>query len=366
MKDGALFHRQYFGALEAGHGVSAANLVLLTPMISSDELLQAAEVGGALLVFVFVLATANAGETSPPFRVVAYAGMAGLCAIVGLLSAANILTVALAPNLVPASGVSATRVVTGNLLALLGAAAAPLALIPMVRRAIARLLHAFRPESAINAVGAAMYILVVTFFLSLQVSTDQLKAIKASGTSPALWFIIATNQLPFLVVAIAGVGLFVRRSPRQVMERLGLYWPGWRWMAASAGAAVVLVVFGVVFDLMMTRLTPDQSRSINEVSQQLLSNVSNPLAAVALALAAGIGEEILFRGALQPRLGIVAAALLFAVLHTQYAISLASLEIFILGLALGWLRNRAGVTGTIIAHAGYDLILLMIPFLVHK
>jgi membrane protease YdiL (CAAX protease family) len=158
------------------------------------------------------------------------------------------------------------------------------------------------------------------------------------------------------------VGFLVRRSPGETMRRLGLYWPGWRWIAGSALMAVLLVMFGVAFDLVMGRLTPEQSKSIEEVSKQLLSNVTTPWAAAALAISAGVGEELLFRGALQPRLGIVLAAFLFAVLHTQYAISLASLEIFLLGLALGWLRNRAGTTGAIIAHAGYDLILLMIPF----
>ena len=335
-------------------------------MISGDELSQAAVVAGALVVFVFVLAAANLGDRSSTWRIVAFTGIGGLCAIVALLAIVNIVTVIAAPGLVPVSGVSATRVLVGNLLELAGALVAPLFLLPWVRARLARFLHSFQPESAVNAVAACMYVLVTIVFLSLQVSTDQLRAIKQSGASPSLLFIIGTNQLPFLVVAFAGVGLFVKRSPRDALQRLGLYWPGWRWIAASAGFAVALVVFGVFFDVLITKLTPDQSRSINEVSQQLLANVTNPGAAVALALAAGIGEEILFRGALQPRLGIFAAALLFAVLHTQYAISLASLEIFILGLALGLLRKRAGVTGAIIAHAGYDLILLMIPFIIHK
>ena len=335
-------------------------------MISGDELSQAVTVAGALVVFVLVLAAANAGETSARWRTVAYAGLIGLCTIVALLAILNVATAVAVPGLVSSTGVSTTRVVVGNLLELAGALTAPLMLLPWTRRQLSRYLHTFRPESTINAVGAAMYVLVVIVFLSLQVSSDQLKAIKQSGTSPSLWLIVATNQLPFLVVAVAGVGLFVRRTPRQTLERLGLYWPGWRWIAGSAVVAVVLVVFGVFFDVLINKLTPDQSRSINEVSQQLLSNVTSPGAAIFLALAAGIGEEILFRGALQPRLGVVAAALLFAVLHTQYAISLASVEIFILGLALGWLRKRAGVTGAIIAHAGYDLILLMIPFVIHK
>ena len=335
-------------------------------MISGDELSQAVTVAIGLVILVLVLAAANAGDQSAIWRTVAYAGMIGLCTIVALLAMAGISNAVTVPGAVAASGVSATRVVLGNLLELVGALGAPLFLVPWTRRQLARLLHTFRPESTINAVAASMYILVLIYLVSSQVSVDQLRALKQSGATPALWLNIATNQLPFLVVAIAGVGLFVRRSIPETLQRLGLYWPGWRWIAGSAVVAVLLVVFGVFFDAMMTRLTPDVSSSINDISQRLFSSITNPAAALAVALAAGVGEEVLFRGALQPRLGIVAAALLFAVLHTQYAISLASVEIFILGLALGWLRKRAGVTGAIIAHAGYDLILLMIPFVVHK
>jgi membrane protease YdiL (CAAX protease family) len=346
----------------------------LRPLISGSDLAQLVELGLALLVFSFILVAANLAERprapgEPPgeggrvWRVVAYSGQVGVCTIVAVLALLNVFTAVVEPALTQgATGLSTSRVVEGNLLQGFGALAAPAFMIPAVRRFVARFLRQFRPESAINAVGASMYILVVTLFLSLQISTDQLRQIKASGQSPSLLYIIGTNQLPFLVIGVVGVGIFARRTPAQTLLRLGLYWPGWRWLAGSAAVAVLLVIFGVAFDQVMIKLTPDQSKSINEASQQLLSNVTTPLAAIALALAAGIGEEILFRGALMPRLGNAAAALLFAVLHTQYAISLASLEIFILGLALGWLRRRAGTTGAIIAHTGYDVILLLIPF----
>ncbi|MFN2464930.1 MAG: lysostaphin resistance A-like protein [Candidatus Dormibacteria bacterium] len=333
---------------------------------SSVDVAQLIELALALITFSFILVAANLGDSSSAWRIVAFSGEVGLCAVVAALAVLNIITVLVIPASVQATtGLPASRVIGGNLLQLAGALAAPLVMLPAIRRQVGRLLRDFRPESAINAVGASMYVLVVTLFLSLQFSTDQLKQIKQSGESPSLLYIISTNQLPFLIVGIVGVGLFVRRSPGEALKRLGLVWPGWRWIGAGALVAVLLVFFGIAFDQLITKLTPDQSKSINEASQQLLANVTSPLAAVALALAAGIGEEVLFRGAIQPRLGIVAAALMFAVLHTQYAISLASLEIFILGIALGWLRQRGSTTAAIIAHSGYDLILLMIPFVLH-
>jgi uncharacterized protein len=263
------------------------------------------------------------------------------------------------------AGVSTARYAWGAVIELAAGVVASMALLPGVRRAVARVVHGFRPDSAINAVGLSLYLLTLLFYISIQVSSDQLKQLTQGGQSPSVVFIIATNQLPFLIVAFIGVGLFTRRNLRQTLLRLGLYWPGWRWALAAVVVAVALVIFGVFFDSLMSRLTPEQSKNIQQVSNQLLRNVNSLVPAVAIALAAGVGEEVLFRGALLPRLGNVAAALLFAVLHAQYAISLATLEIFILGLILGLLRKRAGTTAAIIAHTGYDMILLVLSLYIH-
>ena len=59
------------------------------------------------------------------------------------------------------------------------------------------------------------------------------------------------------------------------------------------------------FGLVMTRVTPQQSQEVQRVSEQLLRNVNGYVPAIILALAAGIGEEVLFRGALLPRVGNV-------------------------------------------------------------
>ena len=50
------------------------------------------------------------------------------------------------------------------------------------------------------------------------------------------------------------------------------------------------------------------------------------------------------------------SSVLFAALHTQYALSFATLEVFVLGLGLGWLRVRAGsIVPGMVTHAGYDI-----------
>jgi membrane protease YdiL (CAAX protease family) len=291
--------------------------------------------------------------------VAAYAMLLGPAVAVALVAAAGLVTLALLGSRAT-GGTSLQRQLAGGLILIVATVLAATSLLPPVRRLAARVLRGFRADSAIHPVSLGLYFGTLLTFVSLQISTDQIKQITQSGESPSLLFIIVTNQLPFLIVAVIGVGFLTRRTLRQTIERLGLYWPGWRWLVGSVGMAVLLVIFGTVFDLVMTKLTPQQSQDIQQASDQLLRNVNGYGPAIALALAAGIGEEILFRGALLPRLGNPMSALLFAALHAQYAISLATLEIFILGLVLGWLRRRAGTTGAIVAHSGYDMILLVL------
>lgn len=87
----------------------------------------------------------------------------------------------------------------------------------------------------------------------------------------------------------------------------------------------------------------------------------------AVALAAGFGEELLFRGALQPLAerwwgptgGLIAVSVLFGLLHAASATYLI-LAIF-MGLYLGWLAQYYGELVTPIAvHAAYDWAALML------
>jgi membrane protease YdiL (CAAX protease family) len=62
--------------------------------------------------------------------------------------------------------------------------------------------------------------------------------------------------------------------------------------------------------------------------------------ALAIGGTAAIGEELFFRGAYQPRFGVVFTALFFALFHTQYGFSIATLIVFVLGLVIGLVRQR--------------------------
>jgi hypothetical protein len=84
------------------------------------------------------------------------------------------------------------------------------------------------------------------------------------------------------------------------------------------------------------------------------------IGALTVGLSAGLGEEMVFRGAAQPRFGIALTAFLFAFMHTQYTISPALLQVFLLAVVLGVARVRSNTTTCMLAHATYNTILVAV------
>lgn len=81
-----------------------------------------------------------------------------------------------------------------------------------------------------------------------------------------------------------------------------------------------------------------------------------------LSLAAGIGEELLFRVGVQHFLGVEITAILFVAIHgylnpNDWKISIYGLILTLFIIALGYFRIYIGITSAITAHAFYDFIL---------
>ncbi|MEN8181179.1 MAG: CPBP family intramembrane glutamic endopeptidase, partial [Myxococcota bacterium] len=70
----------------------------------------------------------------------------------------------------------------------------------------------------------------------------------------------------------------------------------------------------------------------------------SPGAVILLALASGIGEELFFRGALQPRVGLWLASALFALAHLlpSWPLALWSAFAFVAGVLFGLLFEGTG------------------------
>jgi membrane protease YdiL (CAAX protease family) len=172
---------------------------------------------------------------------------------------------------------------------------------------------------------------------------------------------ILASQLPFVVIALLGVGAGIRRGPRETLARLG-YGP----IALTHVGIVVLFIVGafaisVVADALFSQLQPDLYRRVGEISKTLfdpkgLSLVAAMLFALLIGVGAGLGEETLFRGAVQPVLGIPVTSVLFASMHVQYGPSLLLGYIFVLSIGLGLLRRYVNTTASFLAHAGYNTL----------
>ncbi|MCU0668693.1 MAG: CPBP family intramembrane metalloprotease [Myxococcota bacterium] len=82
-------------------------------------------------------------------------------------------------------------------------------------------------------------------------------------------------------------------------------------------------------------------------------------ACVVLAAASAIGEEALFRGALQPEIGWIAASVVFALAHLVPRRDLLPWSVFSLaaGLLLGFLYDATGnLVAPVVAHFGINAI----------
>lgn len=166
-------------------------------------------------------------------------------------------------------------------------------------------------------------------------------------------------------VAFLSVGFGIRRGWRATLRRLGLVRPTGRQVLAALALVLVLLAGVSVLSLAIDWLwrVMGWPRTGGEAFEQafsaLLGAFLSPVGAVVFAVTAGLGEEVAVRGVLQPRLGILLSNLFFTGLHAfQYNWD-SLLIVFLLGIALGIIRQRSNTTVSAIVHAGYDFVLIM-------
>jgi membrane protease YdiL (CAAX protease family) len=178
-----------------------------------------------------------------------------------------------------------------------------------------------------------------------------------------LWDVLVSGALA-VVFALLGVGLWVRRSWPEVLERLGVadLEPGS--VMAGISVAGALLGFITLAGGLWLRFSPQTFEELGSATEVLFGGFTSIPAALVVAASTALGEELLFRGALQPRLGLLPTTLLFALLHVQYTLSPASLIILGVGLGFGLLRRWRDTTASIVAHFVYNFALLALAMVV--
>lgn len=224
----------------------------------------------------------------------------------------------------------------------------------------------FEPQSPVHitaivlALGLLVYTLAgLTLSGGLQGMAEQLEQSGGVGLGETL-----LNQALWVLMALLGVGLFIRRTPAQAADRLGLRWPTAGDIARGLGAGLGLVVVVYAFAaLWAAAVTPEQLVQQTAASEAVARSFGTVPVAFAISLAVAVGEEIFFRGALQPVFGIWLTTAFFALLHTQYTLTPAALGIVLVSLGLGVLRQRHGTATAIVAHFIYNFVQLVVAIL---
>ena len=269
---------------------------------------------------------------------------AGLAFLVGALDAAGAISVFVLPNSesqIPLDvGLIASAVVAATVTS------------KPVRERLSRHL----PLDPNNPVHALALVLAVLVFGTQAAAILFTSAASSSPSALSVGDLLAQDA-GLLVLAAAGVGIFMRRDVTQAAARLGLVKPAWWQVVLALATAGAMFAFSVAMIELSRSWTPDLFREVSANTNQLFGGlVSAPLGIVLLAIAPGICEEILFRGALQPRIGLIATALLFTASHAQYGLSLILVSVFASALGLGLLRKFTNTTTSAISHATYNLL----------
>ncbi len=165
-------------------------------------------------------------------------------------------------------------------------------------------------------------------------------------------------------MGLIGVGLFSRRGIGAALTRLGIVVPSIGQVILGVVVALVMVPLVILAESFASQLGLGASEGVQRLTEQLIGPLTMSIPGIlTLGLAAALGEETVFRGALQSRFGLLFTTLLFALLHSQYGLSFSTVAVFLVGLVLGILRQRANTTTAMITHAVYNMSLGLISFL---
>lgn len=241
-------------------------------------------------------------------------------------------------------------------------------LLPPVRRLFARFIP-IDVASPVHAVSLALSVLVIiqllfTMGVGLNNLADTLAEQEAAGVTTNTTLGLWVQQIMTAVFAFFGVGWLVRRGWSDTLRRLGLVVPtlGNVVLGLVIGLGMVPVVMGV--ERLSAQFNIGSDPGVEKLTEQLLGPLfTTPFGIITLGASAALGEETLFRGAVQPRFGFILTALLFALVHSNYGISLSTLIVFLLGLVLGVIRMRVNTSTTMIIHAVYNMSLGFLAYL---
>jgi len=242
-------------------------------------------------------------------------------------------------------------------------------LLPPVRRLFGRWIAAFDPGSTVHAVALSyISLILVNLLFTLAVGLDTLAEMLETDAAAGIPFNPAggiwAQDVTLAVMAVIGVGWLARRGLGSALARLGIALPTGRQVAIGLGVGLLMVPVALLVEYLAGLVGFGENPDVARLTEQMIGPLMTSAPGIlTLGLAAALGEEGIFRGALQPRFGIILTSLLFALVHSNYGLSFSTLLVFLIGLILGLLRRRFNTSTSMITHAVYNMALGLISFL---
>jgi len=295
-------------------------------------------------VLAMVAITANAAESQPRIRPFLYFFLAAL-------------NVALVVTLLPAAAQNGAifGVSVGC------AAAASLLLALPVRRALGGI--GFNPESPIQMTGLVLCVYLIANVLLTFVAAGGISGLSQDLQENATLeagSLLAQMGI-FAAFGFLGVGFGQRRTLTATLDRLGLRAPTVREVMIGAVTAVGMILINLfILSAWIVLAPPEVVEQQTQASNVLGNRLDTLFIGFMVAFTAAVGEEIAFRGALQPAFGIGLTSLVFAMAHVQYTFTPLALIILVLSFVLGQLRKQYHTTTAIVAHFLYNFGLVAI------
>ncbi len=216
---------------------------------------------------------------------------------------------------------------------------------------------------ALSLTGLVLVNLLFTLGIGIDNLADMLEATSEAGAGATSVSALWAQNIAFLVMSVIGVGWLAHRTFRGALNRLGIVRPSLPQVLLGVGAGILMVPLVLLLEMVASRLNLGTSAEVEKLTEILVGPLTTSVWGVlTLGLAAALGEESIFRGALQPRFGLVLTTLLFALLHSQYGLSFSTVAVFGVGLVLGLLRMRTNTTTAMLTHAVYNISLGAITY----
>ena len=176
--------------------------------------------------------------------------------------------------------------------------------------------------------------------------------------SPGSSLLLSSVYIYGAMLAIGGMVCFhIHRNLQGIfdIERFAALDPMLSWGVIGCGITLTLIVSYFFHDLF------EDFQILRYAMMEMVGPLSPP-ALLFLAALSSLGEEVLFRGAIQPAAGLWPTAIFFGLVHIGPSLRFSSWTVwaFLAGLLLGWVFAATGSLFPPLAiHFGINLIMMI-------